>query len=163
MTFLKVNLWQHHKLVAVLITVIVVNIFELGLLHYKYDIFKGGFLQPYSYKEISERTVFIGLSLFFDFSLCSLLAGFWFFIANQFNKRSVIVSINFAALIILVMGLWLVLKFKILSYFSDTINLNIIINLGGGSLKEALLYISNEVVLFAGIAFLTTATLFFYY
>ena len=161
MTFLKVNLWQHHKLVAVLITVIVVNIFELGLLHYKYDIFKGGFLQPYSYKEISERTVFIGLSLFFDFSLCSLLASFWFFIANQFNKRSVIVSINFAALIILVMGLWLVLKFKILSYFSDTINLNIIINLGGGSLKEALLYISNEVVLFAGIAFLTTATLFF--
>lgn len=136
MTFLKVALLKHHKLVAVLTTVIIINIFELGLINYKYDIFTGGFLQPYSYKGISERSVFIILSLFFDFSLCSLLASLWFFIANKFNKRSIIVSINFTASVVLLMGFWLVLKFKILSYFSDTINLNIIKNLGGGSLRE---------------------------
>ena len=161
MTFLKVALLKHHKLVAVLTTVIIINIFELGLINYKYDIFTGGFLQPYSYKGISERSVFIILSLFFDFSLCSLLASLWFFIANKFNKRSIIVSINFTASVVLLMGFWLVLKFKILSYFSDTINLNIIKNLGGGSLREALLYASNEIFLFASIALLMIVTLLF--
>ncbi len=161
MTFLKVALLKHHKLVAVLTTVIIINIFELGLINYKYDIFTGGFLQPYSYKGISERSVFIILSLFFDFSLCSLLASLWFFIANKSNKRSIIVSINFTASVVLLMGFWLVLKFKILSYFSDTINLNIIKNLGGGSLREALLYASNEIFLFASIALLMIVTLLF--
>jgi hypothetical protein len=47
---------------------------------------------------------------------------------------------------VLLAGIWLALKFKVLSYFSDTVNLQIIKNLGGGSLKQALLYISNEIL-----------------
>lgn len=94
MTFLKVALLKHHKLVAVLTTVIIINIFELGLINYKYDIFTGGFLQPYSYKGISERSVFIILSLFFDFSLCSLLASLWFLLLiNSIKEASLFLLI----------------------------------------------------------------------
>ena len=158
---LKETLWRYHRLIAILTAVIMVNIFELALLYYKYDIFTGGFLQPFSYKTISERFIFIFLSLLFDLSLCGVLASFWFFIANKFKKKGIIVSYNFTILIVLLMGIWLSLKFKVLSYFSDTINLTIIKNLGGGSLKEALVYAGNEIALFVGITFMVTAAIFF--
>ena len=158
---IKETVWRHHRLIAVLTAVIIVNIFELTLLHYKYDVFTGGFLQPFSYKTISERFIFIFLSLLFDLSLCGVLASFWFFIANKFKKKGIIVSYNFTVLIVLLMGIWLALKFKVLSYFSDTINLTIIKNLGGGSLKEALVYVGNEIALFVGITCMVIAAIFF--
>ena len=46
------------------------------------------------------------------------------------------------------MGIWLTLKFKVLSYFSDTINFQLVQNLGGGDLMEALTYIANETAIF---------------
>jgi hypothetical protein len=158
---LKETLWRYHRLIAILIAVIMVNIFELALLHYKYDIFTGGFLQPFAYKTISERFLFIFLSLLFDLSLCGVLASFWFFIADKFKKKVIIVSYNFTVLIVLLMGIWLSLKFKVLSYFSNTINFTIIKNLGGGSLKEAFLYADNEIALFVGIASMLTVAIFF--
>ncbi len=136
------------------------HIFGLTLLHYKYDIFTGGFLQPFYYKSISERFIFVFLALLFDFSLCGILASIWFYISNKFRKKGIVVSYNFTILIVLLMGIWLALKFKVLSYFSDTINLTIIKNLGGGSLKEALIYAGNEIVLFAGIVSMVTAAIF---
>lgn len=158
---LKETLWRYHRLIAILIAVIIVNIFELALLHYKYDIFTGGFLQPFAYKTISERFLFIFLSLLFDLSLCGVLASFWFFIADKFKKKVIIVSYNFTVLIVLLMGIWLSLKFKVLSYFSNTINFTIIKNLGGGSLKEAFLYADFEIALFVGIASMLTVAIFF--
>jgi len=56
---LKETVWRYHRLIAILTAVIIVNIFGLTLLHYKYDIFTGGFLQPFYYKSISERFIFI--------------------------------------------------------------------------------------------------------
>jgi len=157
---LKETVWRYHRLIAILTAVIIVNIFELVLLYYKYDIFTGGFLQPFSYKSISERFIFVFLSLLFDLSLCGILASFWFYISNKFKKKGIVVSHNFTILIVLLMGIWLALKFKVLSYFSDTINLTIIKNLGGGSLKEALVYAGNEIALFVGITFMVTAAIF---
>ncbi len=142
---------RYRRLFSVLIAVAIIQIFELLLLHYKYDLFTGGFLQPFSYKTPSERLAFIALSLWFDLSLVGILCSVWFFIFDKLNKFGLIIYYNFTVIVVVALGVWLSLKFKVLSYFSDTINLQIMKNLGGGSLKEALIYASDEIALFAEI------------
>ncbi len=164
MFFLKLEnlVARYRRLIVVLIAVIIIQIFESILLHYKYDLFTGGFLQPFSYKTIPERLTFLLFSLCFDLSLVGLLASLWFFIADKLSKYGLIIYYSFTVIVVFLTGIWLALKFKVLSYFSDTINLQIIKNLGGGSLKEALLYVSNEIVLFIGMLGIITACLVFF-
>ncbi|HIE54135.1 MAG TPA: hypothetical protein EYP90_02950, partial [Chromatiaceae bacterium] len=45
-------------------------------------------------------------------------------------------------------GIWLIFKYKILSYFSDTLDFVIVKNLGGGSLFSAFEYIADEAFIF---------------
>jgi phosphoglycerol transferase MdoB-like AlkP superfamily enzyme len=135
----------------VCIAIIIIQFFELTLLHFKYDIFTGGFLQPFSYKTFSERLVFLFFSLWFDLALFGILASLWFFVADKLNKYGLIIYYNFTVIILLSVGIFLSFKFKVLSFFSDAINLQIIKNLGGGSFKEALLYASDEITIFIGI------------
>jgi len=162
--FLKLEnlIARYRRLVVVFIAVSIIQIFELILLYYKYDLFTGGFLQPFSYTTIPDRLTFVLLSLWFDLSLVGLLASFWFFIADKLNKYGLIIYYSFTFIVVFLVGNWLSFKFKVLSYFSDTINLQIIKNLGGGSLKEALLYASNEILLFIGILSIITVGLIFF-
>jgi hypothetical protein len=153
---------RYRRLIVVLIAVIIIQIFESILLHYKYDLFTGGFLQPFSYKTIPERLTFILVSLWFNLSLVGLLASLWFFVADKLNKYGLIIYYSFTVIVVFLTGIWLSLKFKVLSYFSDTLNLQIIKNLGGGSLREALLYVSNEILLFIGILGIITICLIFF-
>jgi phosphoglycerol transferase MdoB-like AlkP superfamily enzyme len=142
--------WRYRRLLIVLIAVIVIKLFELSFLHFKYTLFTGGFLQPFSYQTSAERITFILLSLWFDLALYGALASLWFFVAGKLKRHGIIIYYYFTVLIIISVGIWLGLRFRVLSYFSDTINLQIIKNLGGGSLKEALVYASNEIALFTG-------------
>ena len=151
---------QYRRLIVVLITVIAVQLLELILLHYKYDIFTGGFLQPFTYRTFPERVAFIAFSFWYDSSLIGILAAFWFFVTDRLNKYGLIIYYNFIVVVLLTMGIWLALKFKVLSYFSDAVNLQIISNLGAGSLQESLIYASNEIGLFAGIIAVVSVCLF---
>ncbi|MEQ1621145.1 MAG: hypothetical protein ABL919_07035, partial [Methylococcales bacterium] len=88
MSFLNILadlLWRYRRLAAVIIAVVFIQIFEITLLNYKYDIFTGGFLQPYAYMSLSDRLNFILLSLWFDVSFFGAIAGLWFFIADRLN------------------------------------------------------------------------------
>ena len=164
MFFLKLEnlVARYRRLTIVLIVVIVIQIFEAILLHYKYDLFTGGFLQPFSYQTLSERLIFFFFSLWFDLSFVGLLASVWFFVADKLNKYGLAIYYTFTVIVVFLSGIWLAFKFKILSYFNDTINLEIIRNLGGGSLKEALLYANNEITLFIGILGITAIFLIFF-
>jgi phosphoglycerol transferase MdoB-like AlkP superfamily enzyme len=163
-SFLKLEnlVARYRRLAIVLIVVIVIQIFEAILLHYKYDLFTGGFLQPFSYQTLSERLIFFFFSLWFDLSFVGLLASVWFFVADKLNKYGLAIYYTFTVIVVFLSGIWLAFKFKILSYFNDTINLEIIRNLGGGSLKEALLYANNEITLFIGILGITAIFLIFF-
>ena len=152
---------RYRRLLVVLIAVIIIQIFESMLLHYKYDLFTCGFLQPFSYKTFPERLTFILVSLWFDLSFVGLFASLWFVVADKLNKYGLIIYYSFTVIVVFLTGTWLFFKFKVLSYFSDTVNLQIIKNLGGGSLREALLYVSNEILLFIGILGIITACLIF--
>ena len=153
---------RYRRLLVVLIVVIIIQIFEAMLLHYKYDLFTGGFLQPFSYKTLPERLTFILVSLWFDLAFFGLLASLWFFVADKLNKFGLTIYYSFTVIVVFLTGTWLFFKFKVLSYFSDTVNLQIITNLGGGSLREALLYVSNEILLFIAILGIITAGFIFF-
>lgn len=143
---------QYRRLFVVLITAVIVQLFELILLHYKYDIFTGGFLQPFGYRTIPERMLFIVVSFWFDLFVTGMAAALWFYVSDKCIKRyGLIVYYDFMVVVLLANGIWLEFKFKVLSYFSDAINLQIISNLGAGSLKGALIYVSNEIGLFIAI------------
>ncbi|MDD1628670.1 MAG: hypothetical protein LUQ26_14570, partial [Methylococcaceae bacterium] len=86
--------WRYRRLIIVCIAIIIIQFFELTLLHYKYDIFTGGFLQPFSYKTAPERLAFIFFSFWFDLSLFGILASLWFFIADKLNKYGLIIYHN---------------------------------------------------------------------
>ncbi len=151
--------WKYRRLVVLLIVVLIVQLLEFVLLHYKYNIFTGGFLQPFSYLTLSDRTAFTLLSVWFDFIFFGFLSIVWFHTADKLNKYGANIYYSFVFFTLLFMGGWLAFKFKVLSYFNDTLNFQIIKNLGGGSIQEALIYISNELFLFA--CFIGVVAVFF--
>jgi len=144
---LETLLWRYRRLLSLLIVVFVVQFFELILLHFKYTIFTGGFLQQFSYQTSYDRIAFILLSFWFDTILFGFLALIWFHFSDKLNKNGLASYYNYIVFSLLFMGCWLGLKFEVLSYFNDTINFQIIKNIGGGSLRSALLYASNEITL----------------
>ena len=142
---------SYRRLLLVVVVLIFIQVFEIILLHFKYDLFTGGFLQPFSYQSIGERLGFFIISVWYDLTFIGLLASLWFFVADKLNKYGQRIYYSFSVIVIFMAALWLLIKFKLLSYFNDTLNLQIIKNLAGGSLKEALLYASNEIALFVGL------------
>ncbi len=142
---------SYRRLLLVVVVLIFIQVFEIILLNFKYDLFTGGFLQPFSYQSIGERLGFFIISVWYDLTLIGLLASLWFFVADKLNKYGQRIYYSFSVIVIFLAALWLLVKFKLLSYFNDTVNLQIIKNLAGGSLKEALLYASNEIALFIGL------------
>jgi Sulfatase len=136
------------QLLAVLLVVILVQVLELLLLQQKYDLFTGGFLQAYSYLTWAERGKFILLSLWVDIALFGAVSLPWFWVSRRLQARPLMAAYNFIFVCSLLMGAWLGLKFKVLSYFNDTLNFLVIKNLGGGSLLEAFSYIANEAAVF---------------
>jgi len=145
---LEAFVWRYRRLWALVIIVITVQCFELVLLHFKYNLFTGGFLQPFSYRSLTDRLVFIFFSLWFDLVFFGLVSMAWFAIADRINKHGIYIYYIFTVLTLLIMGGWLGFKFKVLSYFNDTLNFLVLQNLGGGSFRDALLYASNEIILF---------------
>jgi len=152
---------SYRRLLVVVIVLLFIQVFEIILLHFKYDLFSGGFLQPFSYQTVGDRLSFFIFSIWYDLTLVSLLASLWFFGADKLNQYGQKIYYSFSVIVVFIAALWLLVKFKLLSYFNDTINLQIIKNLAGGSIREALLYISNEIALFFGLLCIAAVMVFF--
>ena len=163
MFFLKLQdfLASYRRLLIVFMVLVFIQVFEIVLLHFKYNLFTGGFLQPFSYQTTEERLSFFIISVWFDLTLISLLASLWFFVADKLNKSGQAIYYSFSFIVVFLAALWLLVKFKLLSYFNDTVNLHILKNLAGGSIKEALLYASNEIAMFVGLLGIVAVVVFF--
>ncbi len=141
--------------------VIIIYLVELILLHFKYDLFFGAFLQPFSYRSFFDRFTYLVLAFLYDAIFYGALMTVWFLITNKLKKYHIISTLYFSFAVVSIIGVITALQYKVLSYFSDTINLTVIKNLGGGSLSEALLYASNEIALFSLGLLLTIACFVF--
>ncbi len=129
--------------------IVIIYLVELILLHFKYDLFFGAFLQPFSYRSAFDRFTYLVLAFLYDAIFYGALMLIWFFATNKLKKYNIISVLYFSFTVITVIGVITALEYKIMSYFSDTINLTVIKNLGGGSLSEAFLYAFDEIALFS--------------
>lgn len=134
---------------AVILSLIcVLGLLELALADRKYGLFTGGFGQSQAIDTFSERCLFL---LGYISSMAMLITGVWWIIVRLFRSKKSWPPLFF--LVTIVGGayvLLLALTFKLGQYFSDTMSFALMANLGGGSLTDAMLFVSNEI--FVGIA-----------
>ncbi|ATW02739.1 sulfatase-like hydrolase/transferase [Sphingorhabdus sp. YGSMI21] len=127
----------------------VLTALELALADRKYGLFTGGFGQSQAVDTLTERMIF--LAGYFS-AMALLLFGIWWIIVRLFRSRRswpplfLLVTIAGGTYVLL-----LALTFQLHQYFSDTMSFALMANLGGGSLTDALLFASNEIVLGAAV------------
>ena len=129
--------------------VIIINLLELLLLQAKYNLFSSGFLQPFNYESWHERAVFLLISLWFDLLFFSAAAIIYFYAMAKFGMRGVLNSFYFFIIAVTVTSAVIAIKYKILSYFSDAVSLAILKNLAGGSVAQALRYVTSEIAMYS--------------
>ena len=126
-------------------------VFELALAERKFAIFGGGFGQSRAIDTPGETALF----------LAALLAchGFLFYLFYRLVRRlhgrradTPLFHFNFFYLATFLGSAVLVAKYQALSYFSDAMSFQLIRNLGGGSLVEALRYTLSEAALMLFVA-----------
>jgi phosphoglycerol transferase MdoB-like AlkP superfamily enzyme len=116
---------------------------ELALVDRKYAIFSGG----YGASQVVDRPLEIGLFLLGLLVSQALLIGLFFLIIRALHGKSrdrPVFLFNFLFLTIGIVAASLAAKYEVLSYFSDAISFQLVRNLGGGSLGQALLYVQDE-------------------
>ena len=141
--------YRHPRSAALIAVILIVQVLELLLLQTKYDIFTGGFLQPHSYVTAYDRFLFITLSAWIDLSVFGSFALIWYRLSERMRIRPLLSAYHYFFASASVMVFWLAIKFKLLAYFSDTLNFVIVRNLGGGSISGALVYVTEETAIIA--------------
>jgi hypothetical protein len=132
---------------------------ELALADRKYGLFTGGFGQSQAIDTLAERCIFL---LGYMSSMAMLITGTWWIIVRLFRSRKSWPPLFF--LVTIVGGAYLLLlflTFQLGQYFSDTMSFALMANLGGGSLTDAMLFVSNEI--FLGIAALVVGLLVYHH
>ena len=133
---------------AILLVVALVEFMELLLLHAKYQLFTGGFLQPYSFRSLGDRTLLILLTVWMNLLLFGSLGQAWFWLADRARLHPLLAVYHFVYLTVAGFGVWLALKFKVLTYFADTLDFVVAKNLAGGNLSVAMHYVADDSILF---------------
>lgn len=124
--------------------------FELALAERKFAIFGGGFGQSRTIDTAPESGAFF-VALLSCHAL--LFYGLYRLFRRLYGRRAggILFHVDFAYVATVGATALLVAKYQALSYFSDALSFQVVRNLGGGSLVQALLYSASE----AGLVLLT--------
>ena len=124
---------------------------ELALAERKFAVFLGGFGQPRAVDTAGETVAF-----FVGLLACHTLFVYLLYrLVRRLHGRKAdtpLFHFNFFYFATFAAAAVLIAKYQALSYFSDALSFQIVRNLGGGSIVEALRYSMNEasLILFAG-------------
>lgn len=124
---------------------------ELALVERKYAVFGGGFGSSHVLDGAGEIGLFL-VSLLLSQAL--LIGGIFLLLRAVHGRRrdTPLFLMNFLFVTIAASAALLTAKYQVLSYFSDAIGFELIRNLGGGSVADALLFVMDEAALLAGAA-----------
>jgi hypothetical protein len=129
---------------AWLLTTLLVTLAELLLLEKKYEVFAGGFRQAYPIEGAARIVAFIGLSFALTALFFGACAGLWSLLARALRLDARLAALHFLIASLGGALLFLSVRYQLHGYFGDYLNFSIVKGLGGGSLREALLYSLNE-------------------
>jgi phosphoglycerol transferase MdoB-like AlkP superfamily enzyme len=121
---------------------------ELALVERKYGVFGGGFGTSHVIDRPGEIALFAAGLLLAHATLITLI---YLVLRAMHGRRrdTPVFALNFSFLTLAGFAGWLAVKYEVLSYFSDAISFQLIRNLGGGSLFDALLFALDEAGLIA--------------
>ena len=116
---------------------------ELALAERKFAIFGGGFGQSRNVDGIAEIAALIGALLACHFLI---FYGLYRLIRRLHGRRRDSLLFHFNFFFLATAAGWglLLAKYQALAYFSDALSFQVVRNLGGGSLVQALLYSASE-------------------
>jgi len=117
---------------------------ETFFLANKYRVFSSGLLQSVQLDSAPEKIAFVIFSFLIDLLLTGMLFYLWSRWWRRKNPDLVLLSYHFVVLWGAFYLFCLVAKFKVLSYFNDTISFELVTDLAGGHLFSALRYVLNE-------------------
>jgi len=137
--------WLLQPKVAVPGVAALVSAIELGIADRKYGVFSGGFGQLNAVDTLPEGLLFLTA---YGVSQLAMVLVFWSACASLSRRigRSA-GALNFAFLFGGSVLAALVARYQLHSYFSDAVDFALLKNLGGGSVKDALLFAKNEIAL----------------
>ncbi|VAV97522.1 hypothetical protein MNBD_ALPHA04-1394, partial [hydrothermal vent metagenome] len=118
---------------------------ELQLADRKYGLFTGGFGQSQAVDSLFERLLF--LAGYASSLILFVLLAWWVILRFSRARSSWVPTYN---LFIFAGGgfiLLLTAQYQLHSYFSDAVSFQLMANLGGGSLADAILFAANEVAI----------------
>ena len=119
---------------------------EAALVERKYGVFGGGFGASHVIDRPGEAALFVAALVLSQ----ALIVGLFFLALRGFHGRrsgTPLFLFNFAFFALAGGIALLTVKYEVLSYFSDAIGFQLIRNLGGGSLFDALLFVMDEAAL----------------
>lgn len=122
---------------------------DLGLLERKYDTFRGGFLQAHQIAGMPTVAAFVATLLVFEILFFVALAGLWGAVGHRLGARAPLVAYHFLFVAGGASVAVIAFRYQVLTYFSDFMNFAVLKNLGGGDLKEAIVYGLEEGRVFA--------------
>jgi hypothetical protein len=126
-----------------------VSAVELIIADRKYGVFTGGFGQPEAIDTLGERLLFLGAYVCAQAALALLV---WCLCLAAVRRGQQwtgpwTATVHFAFAFGGAMLAALIARYQLHSYFSDAVDFALLKNLGGGSLKDALLFGKNELAL----------------
>ncbi|MGQ0558041.1 MAG: sulfatase-like hydrolase/transferase [Sphingosinicella sp.] len=131
--------WSRVSRLALPATVLVTLLFELALAERKYAIFGGGFGQPRTLDAPLETGLFLAGLIACQIVLLALIHRLLRRLHGR-HTNTPLFTLNFLCLGGGFMLAAITAKYQALAYFSDAMSFQIVRNLGGGSLSQALLY-----------------------
>lgn len=131
--------------VAVPAIVLAVSLVELAIADRKYGVFSGGFGQSNTVDSPGEWALFLIGYLIAQFAAALLLFRLFAWLNRRADEGAGLFHFAFAygGLSIGAIGS----QYQLHSYFSDAVDFALIKQLGGGSLKDALLFSKNEIAM----------------
>jgi len=135
---------KHHQLLLLLCLSFAIWMLETLLVAYRFALFDADSSGANQLDLLEEKLGFIVLSASIDFLLSAILLYLWYRLWRRKKTHSLLLSYHFVMLWGSFYLFAVIAKFKVLSYFNDTISFALVTNLSGGHLFQALYFILDE-------------------
>jgi len=141
-------LWQwiyrYHQPLGLCLFSLIIFFIETGLIEYRFGIFDSPTRWSDPLDQFSEKIAFVAISVSIDLLLSGLLFFVWLRLWRSRSTHVLVLGYHFFMLWGSFYLFCVGAKFKVLSYFNDTVSFSFIKELAGGQLFAALRYVLNE-------------------
>ncbi len=133
------------------------------LVEIKFQPFRGGFLQAHQLIFTYHRIAFVVVVFVFNIIMYRIAFLIWNIALQKFKVNKDLIAFSFFMFFGIATATALVVQFQLHTYFADAMDAKLLKNIAGGSIRDALLFVLDELILFfAGVSLLLVVYYFFH-